>query len=75
LANLRPTDKFLCPTCGESQSRVKDTRFDYVEDAVVRLRVCVCGIYYETEERVARYVEINYCRPRREVQPIESPQD
>jgi transcriptional regulator NrdR family protein len=56
VANLRPTDKFLCPHCGESQSRVKSVRFNYQEEAVMRIRACPCGVRYLTTERVVRLI-------------------
>jgi transcriptional regulator NrdR family protein len=57
MANTAPVDKFLCPACGHAQSFVKSTRFNAMRDAVVRLRVCRCGLRYETEEKIRRVVK------------------
>jgi hypothetical protein len=53
LTNSPP--KLTCPACEESNSRVVDSRYRAVEDAIVRQRKCLwCGKKFETTETVRR---------------------
>lgn len=47
--------KFTCPGCGESASKVTDSRYHAALDAVIRQRVCLwCRRRFETEETLRR---------------------